>query len=473
MDKRKFKHIALLLATLIFAQYCFGSVHVRGKASEYANSKIIFYKYADRITMLKKELLSVDIDANGNFSFAIDVLRTTYIFAELGIYHAYFYVEPDSDYEIVLPERVDKTPAQILNPFFEHIPVHIGIKNMQKSDLNYQIMDFDYFFDDYLDESLFDIYTLGANSDVDTFINEISNHFSKTNTPFFKSYLKYRTTWLKYLAYQRNRAEISYRNYTYDSVWYENPAYMDLFNQLYKDFFDDLLTDGVLGDILGARLFHEVHYGHSITNIKALFSVLVELRNEQLREMVILKGIHDAFYNVHYAWAPLLLTLDSLSISTKYPFHKEIAQNIADKVLTTLPGTIAPKFSFPDINGNMFSFSDYRNEFVYLNFISTKSYTAQQQLPLLQTLFNKHGQYFKILSVVIDEDVDEAKEYIESKNYSWKFVFTGGDLSVLDYYKVKIFPSYFLVGPSGMFLMSPAPSPLDGFEKAFFSMIEE
>ncbi|HPG73429.1 MAG TPA: redoxin domain-containing protein, partial [Bacteroidales bacterium] len=213
--------------------------------------------------------------------------------------------------------------------------------------------------------------------------------------------------------------------------------------------------------------------GHSISNIKKLFSVMMELKSNQFRELVILKGIHDAFYNVNYAWAPLLLTLDSLCIVTQYPEHKIIGQNIADKVLSMTAGTVAPPFALPDKNGDTVKLASYRNQFVYLNFINTQAYPCQQQLELLQTLFHKHNQYFKIVSIVTDSDVLKAKLYIEKKAYSWDFLFTGGDMQVVDFYKVKAFPSYFLVEPNGLLLMSPAPDPLQGFEKTFFSIIKD
>lgn len=473
MLNRMMKYILWMVLIVTTGKLAAGEVNISGKAPQYAGTEQVFYKYSDRITMLREEVFKINIDKSGNFAVSFQVKRPTYVFTEAGIYHAYFYVEPGSNYEILLPEKADKTPADKLNPFFEYLPVHIGVKGMQKQDLNYLVMDFDYFYDQYLDESLFDIYTKGLESNVDTFINEINQHFNYAKNPFFDAYKKYRYAGLRYLAYQRNRPEISFRNYTHDSVWYENPAYMDLFNELYKDFFDNLLNDRILGEILGARLYYEVHMGHSISNIKKLFAVLVELRNDQLREMVILKGIHDAFYNVNYAWAPLLLTLDSLCIVTKYPEHKLIGQNIADKVLNMSPGTVAPPFMFPDSSGKSVKLSDYRNEFVYLNFINSQSYTSQQQLPLLQTLYNKHNQYFRIITVVTDENVQEAKEYFSHYKYPWEFVYSGGDQKVADYYKLKTYPAYFLIGPSGILMMSPAPGPLEGFEKAFFALIDE
>ncbi|HOY37815.1 MAG TPA: redoxin domain-containing protein [Bacteroidales bacterium] len=463
------RNIAFLLFFSVFTTNLYAGIcKVEGTAPAYAGKKIVFQKFYDRITMLEQDLFTVTVDSKGYFSGQCELDKTCMVFAETGIYFAYFYMEPGCNYDIILPEYIEKTKADELNPFFEPESVHIGIKNMKKTDLNYLIMDFDYFYDEYVDESMFEIYVKGMESDVDTFINEIDSHFSYKGNPYFNTYKKFKYVGLRYLAYQRNRPEVAFKNLTFDSVYYENPAYMEIFGELYSNFFDNQLNE-----LIGPRLFWEVNYGHSITNIKLLLSYWLELQNPRLKELAILKGIHDAFYNDNYAWTPLLLCLDSLCIVTAYPEHRVIGQNIADKVLTMAEGTVAPHFALPDTLGDTVKLSNYRNQFVYLNFINTDSYTCQQQLELLKTIYEKHNQYFKVVSVVVDSDVAKAKRYLNAQKYTWDFVFTGGDKTIPEYYKIVAYPSYFLVSPSGFLIYSPAPGPLEGFEKAFFSLIND
>ncbi|HRW22223.1 MAG TPA: TlpA disulfide reductase family protein, partial [Bacteroidales bacterium] len=157
-------------------------------------------------------------------------------------------------------------------------------------------------------------------------------------------------------------------------------------------------------------------------------------------------------------------------IATPYPKHREIGQSIADKVLTMAAGTLAPKFKLSDSDGDTVNITDYRNEFVYLNFIDTEAYTCQQELELLKVLHNKHKAFFKVISIVTDKNVAKAKYFLKQKGYDWTFLFTNGDESVPQKYKVVAYPSYYLIGPQNELILSPAPTPLEGFERVFFSI---
>ncbi|MBQ1652483.1 MAG: hypothetical protein II060_01745, partial [Bacteroidales bacterium] len=54
----------------------------------------------------------------------------------------------------------------------------------------------------------------------------------------------------------------------------------------------------------------------------------------------------------------------------------------------------------------------------------------------------------------------------------WTFLFAETNDKVLTDYKVKAFPTYYLIDPYGMLVMSPAPSPAENFEKYLFKIIE-
>ena len=105
------------------------ATHVFGNAKEYANSELIFYRYQDRITYIKEEVFRLRVDGDGNFVADFGIDRITYIFAEFGVYYVYFYAEPNGNYEIILPEYVERTNAELFNSYFEPTEMHLGIKN--------------------------------------------------------------------------------------------------------------------------------------------------------------------------------------------------------------------------------------------------------------------------------------------------------------------------------------------------------
>ncbi|MDD3741702.1 MAG: TlpA disulfide reductase family protein [Bacteroidales bacterium] len=457
----------LIIAFIFTALYSQATqVRIYGNAKTYSGNKLVFYKYSDRITFLKEQLFAIDIDSEGNFDTKFEIEEITYVFGEFGVYHAYFYAEPGGEYEILLPEFDEKDEKDIFNPFFEPEAVHLGIKDMNNTDLNYLIIDFDYYYFRYLDLNYLDIYSGGLSSDVDTFINNIELHYKDIDNQYFNEYKKYRIAALKNIATQKQYEKaLVYAYFTKSPVLYDNPAYMDLFNNIYADYFDEYLTGKN-----GATLYAIINYGHSINRLKKLLNQNFELKGPQFRELVILKGLNDSFANKNMAWLPLLLTLDSVYLSTKYPIHKKIAQNIADNSLSLARGTIAPPFELPDTAGNMKELYDFRGKYVYLHFANTKTYTSQTEFGLIKNLYERYKGICIFITILTDDDKEAANKFIRDNELHWQFLFTEINSKVISSYNVVTYPTYYLIDADGTLLMSPAPSPCDNFETYFFKI---
>lgn len=466
---RNIVQYTLCLALAILFTTNANATRVFGTAEEYANAEIKFYKYQDRITFLKDEVFTVKFDSNGVFDCSFDVDKITYVFAEFGIYFTYFYAEPDKSYELIFPEYVNRNEGDMLNPFFTPTEMQIGMKNLAKTDLNYLILDFDYFYNKYHDLNLNQIYRNGLESDIDTFINKINLRYENVDNQYFKEYKKFRIAALKNIATQKQyESVLVYSHYTKNDVLYDNPAYMDLFNNIYDDYFDKYLVSP-----RGASLYAVINYGHSISRLNRLLSEDVELRTPQFRELVMLKGINDAFSNDNLKWLPLLLTLDSLYISTKYPEHKMIAQNIADNILTMAKGTIALPFELPDTAGDIRTLAEFKGKCLYIEFANTQSYTSQIEFESLKKIYDRYKGVCLFVTILTDKDKERAKKFIVDNELKWTFLFAEDNSKVLSDYKVSTFPTYFFIDKYGTLVLSPAPAPSENFEKYLFRYLEK
>lgn len=444
------------------------ATHVFGTAKEYANSEIIFYRYQDRITYTKEEVFRLKIDEGGNFEADFGIDRITYLFAEFGVYYVYFFAEPKGNYEIILPEYVDKTDGDLLNPYFQPTDMHLGIKDMKETDLNYLIMDFDYYYNRYFDLKLEELYIKGLKSDVDTFINNINAKYKKYDNLYFQQYRRYRIASLKNMVTKSEyESALVYSYYSNKDILYDNPAYMDLFNSIYYNYFDNYLVSAG-----GADLYRVITYGHSISLLHKLIGSNPKHKRKQFRELVMLKGINDAFANDNLQWLPLLLTLDSLYITTEYPIHQQIAQNIADNSLTMAKGTVALPFELPDTLGNMVSLEDFRGKYLYLQFANTQSYSSIAEFDVLKRIYDRYKGLCLFVTILTDTDEEKARKFIADKALNWTFLFAKTNDKVLSDYKVSALPTYYLIDPYGMLVMSPAPSPTENIERHLFKIIE-
>jgi hypothetical protein len=58
-------------------------------------------------------------------------------------------------------------------------------------------------------------------------------------------------------------------------------------------------------------------------------------------------------------------------------------------------------------------------------------------------------------------------------SYPWTFLHFSNQPDLLDDYDIRGYPSYFLIGPEGRLILSPAPSPVENFESTFLRIFEE
>lgn len=321
---------------------------------------------------------------------------------------------------------------------------------------------FDYAYEEQLERNYYMLFRKPAQTAVDSIINEIEQSFDTIPSEFFHTYRQYKYAWLKYISYMRDWRYMSREYFNDKPVAYDNPAYMDLFNQMFTNFLRFYMNTRE-----GERIYSDIVYEKSPSKAKQTLSNSLAVTNDTLQEMVLLKGINDAIYDYYFKPSSLQITLDSIKNTTKIDQHKQIAQNIEKKSKIVQTGTHAPDFCLADTAGVFRSVDEYQKKFVYLNFISLDSYACTQDLEQLKLLNEKTKDVIEVVSISIDEDFEKVKSYFKRHKYDWTLLDYKGDPTVIERYKVQAYPSYFLIDIDGTLCMSPASSPSENFEKQF------
>lgn len=456
----------LLFSLLFSSNTLLAQVKLLGNAPSYKGEELIFYSFSDMITQTEEELARCKVATDGKFSCELKIDETTYIFSHLGIYRAYMFVEPGQDYKIVLPPFEPKTESQRLNPFFREVDLHIGIENMKPNDLNYLISTFDLAFNENFDQIVMEAYSGVQTISLDSLIIRLEDIFSKHNQPFFNAYRKYRYGLLSQLSLMQQSRSIS-ENYFQDKpILYNNPSYMELFNLLFDKYFLFISRSET-----GNAVFNNITGQRSYTNLKNTLAQDDVLQNDSLLELVILKGLHDGFFDDKFSRSALLAVLDSIYTTSKIAEHIMIAQNIRSKVTRLLAGFVPAPFELYDVNGNLLSLRNFEGKYVYLNFCSTSSYTCLQEFSLLEKLYEKHRKRLEIVTISVDRDINDLKNFLDQTHYNWTFLHYGNKPDIIKDFDVRAFPTYFLIGPDRRLITSPAPSPKENFEIQFFRLL--
>jgi hypothetical protein len=467
VNKSLYHYFFILFCFLLQNASALSESVIYGRDSSYAGIDIVFYRYADQITNAEYEVGKSIVSADGSFSIPIEVDDITFVFAYIGVYKIHLYLEPGKNYEIVLPQRQDKAAQDFLNPYFAPVMVHLGTTQFDSEDINTLIRMFNDSYLPYYNKHIMLLNEKDDFSELDKDIARMEKPFSSSKNSFFNDYRKYRYGMLRYIAYQQKSKSISNDYFMNQPILLNNLAYMELFNKVYDKYFYhySISASGkLLSDNIGNR------------DLKGLRSTLAAdkvLGNTDLLDLVILKCLHDEFYDDNYSRSALLDILDSLIASEVSAPLVNVAKSIRLEDTRLLAGFYPPDFQLYDRDSNLIDLQRFRGKYVYLNFCSCFSYTCLNEFKMLSTLYDKHKELLEIVTILVDNDKDVINSYLDRSNYKWYFLHYGNQSKIIREYDIRAFPTYYLIDRSGKLAISPAPAPGEEFEARFFKLLRE
>ena len=110
----------------------------------------------------------------------------------------------------------------------------------------------------------------------------------------------------------------------------------------------------------------------------------------------------------------------------------------------------APDFSFPNLDGNKVSLTDYRGKLVLLNIWATWCAPCVAEMPSMQKLYQElKDEGFLILAVSLDESgVEAVKPFVEKHKLAFPVLLdTKGEIKSL--YQITGIPESFIIDQSG------------------------
>jgi len=474
-----FIHKLFYIVLFIILNYFIGNeclaqnVTITGNDTSYSNEELIFYTYTDYISQNEKELCRFKVQPNGNFSCSFNINETIQAYIYLNVFKGLIYFEPNRNYEIVLPPKTLKTVEEEYNPYFKEYEIYLGISNSDENELNYLIKKFDNQYDIHLKKIFYNVKGLGEKSKIDSIIIKINKDFLGVSNKYFTDYKNYKFAYLKYLEYQQNIKIITKRFFLNRPILYNNSAYMYLFNQVFENYLSLYSKTKEGGNII-----NDIILSKSVSKLKKTLGRNITLSNDTLKELVILKGLHDAFYSgnieelVCFPKPQLLQTLDSLKILTKVPIHIDIAKNIRKKATNLMVGTDAPFFQLYNLSNHLKKNTDFNGKYLYLHFAATWSYPCVNEFEIINNFYSKYKNDVEVVTIFADKDISVINSFLSEHDYKWTFLYCKENSEVLKTYNVKTYPTYFLIDPNGTFVLSPSPGITEHFEEIFSRILK-
>ena len=449
---------------LIFTAYLsYGQkVTISGQNKTYSGRVLKLYTFIDRITFKPTLLDSCTVDSAGNFSFSVSPSTIMQVFVDLTSRRGFFYIVPGHQYHVDIPDYKPLTEDEFLNPYFQPQYIRLPVINTDTNNLNYKIFLFDKYYNITINQLV--IRSLINKDSVEYAISLLKRYAPKDSSEFYKNYCKYRFGSIRFATYYKDAWKFGQEYLLHQKPLLYNPAYMSLFNNVF---------DNCLGPMKVFFPVHNILINLKTGNFQAMVDSFISLdtaTNHQTAQLILLKGLHDLFYDQTYLQENIILTIENATKTITDSNLLLITHNILDKITALRPGYAAPDFNLPGHLGIHKSLKNYRGKFIYLNFCHPKSLACQEQLPLLKRYAQGGPDDFTVVTILYGVDKKQFKEFLKKhKDYNWPILRAGNNHQLLKKYKVVAFPTYYLIDPDGKLLTSPAPAPTENFDEIFLS----
>jgi peroxiredoxin len=117
--------------------------------------------------------------------------------------------------------------------------------------------------------------------------------------------------------------------------------------------------------------------------------------------------------------------------------------------LATAPGTPAPPFSLASRAGTPVSLAQYKGQVVMLNFWASWCGPCRQEMPLLESIYQKYNKLgFTMLGVNVEPDSNAANEWLKQTPVSFPILYDK-ESKVSKAYDVATMPSTVIIDRAG------------------------
>jgi peroxiredoxin len=438
------------------------NVTIKGTAPDYKNNEIGVWTNNDYISNTQKQLSHAVIDSAGNFLVEFNSKEILYITLKIEKHIASMYIQPDMNYEVKIASP-DSTTYQ--NPNIEH-DVKISINLKSKTEINSLTMDFDNRFDEFLAVDYKDFVRRTPQVKIDSFKIFIHDYYSTVKNSFFNTYVDYSIAALEKNTKMDEKK--LFLNYIQNKpIQYNNKEYMNFFNSFYKQ---KLQTFALSKK--GSDLFFIIDDRGSFPASLTALRRDVFITNDTIAELVILKGLYEAYYDGTFKKQGIIGILQQLATESKIEEHRKIAQNILNSFSKLQKGAIAPTFELPDKSGVTHNLDELRSKkYVYLMFYDEKCTSCIEQMKVISSLKKTYGERIEFVSISANKTNVELKNF-QAKNpkYDWLFLYDDTNGKLKKEYEILSLPSYYLIGMDGKFISVPAESPEGNIEQLFYDL---
>ena len=448
----------LFLASGLFAQ----NITINGTGKNINGQHIRLFVSEDNFSGLEVQKGDVRLSDNENeFRFAFTADGANIVTLKVNAFEYSFIARPGNIYNLGI-DSINYAIADSVNVLLHKYIMPIRITNLAENDINVKMSEFDGKMEDFIAlhgrELLVNKDSLAVKG-----LYDLANGFLKSedSTSYFAIYVKYELGKLEYVLRLKGRKKQRLELFGDKPIQYYNLGYTDCFNHIFGHYFSH-----------GNKYISqdELEFWLSNNNYDDLTDALGKdevLKNEVFRELVLIKGMKDAFSDGLYDGQDIIKMLEKVASRTKFEEHRKIALNTVEYLVrTSRKGLQSKDFALTNLNGEKQSLQQYLGKPLVLNFVKLDDVTSKRELEVVNFMYDGIKDECEVLTICCDKNLDAMYNFLQNNKtgnkYKWKFAYFDANYDLLEYYQVKAFPIFILISPDGKVEENPMKEPSEG-----------
>ncbi len=458
-----FNIIFILIFTIIGVAQ---NITIKGKAHpSHIGKQITLCDYTDYVTYTQTKESIDTIDKNGYFELKLQSTITKPILLQIDNLNATLYVQPKFTYGVYFPEKNAETNN---NQLGTQSTVNVSVYGKDSTELNALIIDFNTQYNNLFSKvNTSYISPSKINQYLDTFTYKSNLRYNALKNNYFKQYVTYTIAGF-YSNTSRSKTILFKQFIDKKPILYNNYEYMAFFNAHYKGYLQAFATKQTSNTI-----FNSINKFGDYADLKAIFKSDKNIANDTLRELVLLKGLIEVYYNAEFNPQQVKSVIEQLQRETLIDEHKNIALNFLQTLNKLQPGANAPNFLAKNKTNNSVNLHDFKGKFIYLNFFSTQSDISLKEMTKLIDLKKKFSDRITFISVCLDDSFNTYAAYLKANlKMDWIIVHNDNSSNAKQNYAINSLSGYFFINQQLQLMQSPAPAPSMGIEYKFNALFK-
>ena len=455
--------LPFLIFLLLSLQGVSQNVVIKGKAhASHIGKQITLTDYSDYVTYTKITESIDTIDKNGYFQLKIQTAITQPVNISIGNLIGKLYIQPNYVYGIYFPEA-DST---FNNQEGAESKATISIYGNDSTELNALVIDFNKQYNAFFAQATKRYLSPAKiNNLLDSFFIYAHKHYKHITNSYFNTFLDYSLASM-YSSTSRSKAVLQKQFIENRPILFHNAEYMEFLNTHYKGYLNDLASKKNGGSIYTSinELADYKHLWQQLSSDK-------NLNNDTLKELVILKGLVDCYYNPEFEKENVQSVIEQLYETAVNIENKKIAFNLLQSIYQLQVGAPAPNFIAYNKKKEPVYLTDFKKgKYVYLNFFSTQSDMSVREMQKLADVKKKFNDKVTFISICLDDSTTYQHYLKQNPKFDWIILNHSAASNAKQLYNIKTLSGYFLINSKLEFALSPALSPSEGIEYKFYAL---